>query len=140
MSWIRNFHLSRKSLHRSSLPPTWWNTLHLRASMFTVTIARRHREPAVVGIFKPIYCCEECLRIQGIFTMYLFCPARPRWGKNDRCTTRPGESFFGRVPAFGTCPGSHWPVRCCTTALRSPCRHFSMERDRATRDNSSLLH
>jgi hypothetical protein len=94
--------------------------LHLRASIFAITMARRHREHAMAGNFPPIYRCEESLRIQGICTMYRPRPARARRGKSDRCVTRPGESFFGRAPAIGTCPGSHWAVRCCTTALRSP--------------------
>ena len=34
---------------------------------------------------------------------------------------------FDRGPAIGTSPGSPWPVRCCTTAYRSPCSHFLPE-------------
>ena len=63
--------------------------------MYTVTMASRNREFAVVRDFMPIYCCEESLRIQGIFTMYRFRPARPCREKNDRCTTVPAlESLF----------------------------------------------
>jgi hypothetical protein len=87
----------------------------------------------MAGKFTPIFRREESLHIPENCTMYRPRSARARWGKSDRCITRPGESLFGRAPVFGTCLGSHRAVRCCTTALRSPCSRFSLEQDMTPR-------
>ena len=67
--------------------------------------------------------------MQGVYAMYRLRLARAGWEKGDRCIARFGESLFGRTPAIGTCPGSHWAFRWCTTDLRSPCNRFSVEQD-----------
>ena len=78
-------------------------------------------------IFHPFTSVKNLYLNKELRTTYRPRPARARQGKSDRCVTCPGESLFGRAPAIGTCPGSHWAVRCCTTTLRSPCSHFSLE-------------
>ena len=72
------------------------------------TLARQHREHAMAGTITPIYRCEESLPIRGICATYRACPARARWGQNDRSVAHPAEYFLGGAPAIGTCPGRHW--------------------------------
>ena len=64
----------------------------------------------MAGTIAAIHRCEESLPIRGIRA----CPARARWGQNDRGVARPEEHFFGGAPD-GNCPGKYSTVRCHTT-------------------------
>ncbi|KAF8469873.1 hypothetical protein DFH94DRAFT_220515 [Russula ochroleuca] len=92
--------------------------LHLQEPKFATTSARQHRERGMVGAFTPFYGREESLLMQGICATYRACPARARWGQNDRSVTHPTEYTLGGTPAIGTCPGRHSAARCHATACR----------------------
>jgi hypothetical protein len=100
--------------------------LHLQEPKFATTSARQHRERGMVGAFTPFYGREESLLMQGICATYRACPARARWGQNDRSVTHPTEYTLGGTPAIGTCPGRHSAARCHATGQQSPHSSFSL--------------
>ena len=67
-------------------------------------MARRRRERDVAGILTPISRCEESLRMQGMCAMHRACPARARWGQDDRSVAHPAEYILGGAPVIGTYP------------------------------------
>jgi hypothetical protein len=81
----------------------------------------------MAGTFRSIYRCEVSLHIPGIHAAYRTRLARACRGKRDRSVTRPADSFLGEDTPIRTCPGSHWAVRCRTTACQSPRCRFSLE-------------
>src|SRR5258708_23390473 len=94
----------------------------------------------MAGNFTSIYCCEESLLVQGPCIMCCAIPSRPCRGTSDRIAsaTCSSESFFGGTSPIGTCCRSYWEVCCCTTFLRSPYSHFSMEERYSLRMISAL--
>ena len=82
----------------------------------------------MVGTLTSIYRGGESLSIEGIRARYRGSPARARWEQNNRSVAWPAEYFRGGARAIGTFSGKHWAVRCRATALRSPYRHFCLER------------
>jgi hypothetical protein len=93
--------------------------IHLRERILAARPARQYRDHAMAGTITPVYRCQESLPIRGTCVTHRACPARARWGKNDRSVTRPAESLLGRAPAIGTCPGRHSAVCCRATGHQS---------------------
>ena len=80
----------------------------------------------MVATLTSIYRGEASLPIQGICARYRGRPARARWCQNYKSIAQFAEYFRGGAPALGTFPGKHCAVRCRTTALQSPYRHFRL--------------
>jgi hypothetical protein len=79
-------------------------------------------------LFTTFYRDEVFLHIPKIHVTYRARPTRALRGKCGGGVTRPSDSFLGGATPIGTCQRSHWPVRCHTTAYRSPSCHFSLGR------------
>ena len=80
----------------------------------------------MAGTITPIFRREESLPMQGICVTYRTCPARARWGQDDRSAAYPAEYILGGTPGIGTYPGGHSAVRCCATGHQSPYSSFSL--------------
>src|ERR1700760_4627245 len=93
----------------------------------------------MAGSLTSIFRREESLHIPGIHAAYCARLARARRGKSDRSITRSADSFLGGLTPVGTCRGSHWEVRCCTTACQSSHYCFSLGKRQVDRVLISAL-
>ena len=59
----------------------------------------------MAGRFTSIYRFEGSPRIPGVFASYRTRASRACRGTRDRCVAFPAETFLGRAPPIGTCPG-----------------------------------
>jgi hypothetical protein len=95
-------------------------------NIFATKLARQHRERAVAGTITHISRREESLLMSGICATHHPCPARARWGQDDRSVAHLAEYIRGGAPRIGIYLGRHSAVCCRATGHQSPHSSFSL--------------